>query len=145
MNSPDIYLLDTHIVSSMMRDPAGIAAQRVLSAVARGHEARVCTSIVVQCELLFGLRRTSSSRWNTHYERVMATLDVLPLDASVSAPYAELRTQLESAGTPIGPNDTFIAAHALALGATLISSDVEFERVPGLQVENWLQQQNPNT
>ncbi|MFZ2392542.1 MAG: PIN domain-containing protein, partial [Rhodoferax sp.] len=41
-------------------------------------------------------------------------------------------------GTPIGPNDTLIAAHALALGATLVSRDAEFARVPGLQVENWL-------
>jgi tRNA(fMet)-specific endonuclease VapC len=45
---------------------------------------------------------------------------------------------LELAGTPIGPNDTYIAAHALTIDATLVSADAEFLRVPGLRVENWL-------
>jgi tRNA(fMet)-specific endonuclease VapC len=63
----------------------------------------------------------------------------MPLDAGVAIHYANLRTELEAAGTPIGPNDTFIAAHALALGATLVTADADFSCVPGLQVENWLQ------
>lgn len=63
----------------------------------------------------------------------------MPFDAEVAAHYANLRTVLEEAGTPIGPNDTFIAAHALALGATLVTADAEFTRVPGLKIENWLQ------
>ena len=63
---------------------------------------------------------------------------VLPLDDIVGTHYARLRTHLEQAGTPIGANDTLIAAHALALGATLVTADAEFQRVPGLRVENWL-------
>lgn len=51
--------------------------------------------------------------------------------------YARLRTALEQAGSPIGPNDALIAAHALALGCTLVTADAEFDRVPGLRVENW--------
>ena len=70
----------------------------------------------------------------------MQNLVVLPLDETVGPHYAKLRAQLEQAGTPIGANDTLIAAHALALGATLVTADIEFTRVPGLQVENWLQQ-----
>jgi tRNA(fMet)-specific endonuclease VapC len=52
--------------------------------------------------------------------------------------YQRIRLHLEQLGTPIGPNDTLIAAHALALGATLVSADAEFTRVPGLAFENWL-------
>lgn len=68
----------------------------------------------------------------------MTWIDVLALESAVATHYAELRTLLEQSGTPIGPNDTLIAAHALALGATLVSGNAEFARVPGLQVENWL-------
>lgn len=69
----------------------------------------------------------------------METMDVLPLDHNVAVHYARLRVHLAQAGTPIGPNDALIAAHALALGATLVSADTEFARVPGLRLQNWLQ------
>ena len=93
---------------------------------------------MVQCELLFGLRRRTHPRWSTQYERVMTSIDVLALESAVAPHYAKLRTDLELSGTPIGPNDMLIAAHALALGATLVTADAEFARVPGLQVENWM-------
>lgn len=63
----------------------------------------------------------------------------MPFDADVAVHYANLRTVLEEAGTPIGANDTLIAAHAMSLGATLVTADAEFTRVPDLKVENWLQ------
>lgn len=133
-----LYLLDTNVISDMMRNPAGSAAQRALWIAANGPNSKVCTSVVVQCELLFGLRRRTNPRWSTQYEHIMASIDVLALEATVATHYAELRTHLEVSGTPIGPNDTLIAAHALALGATLVTADAGFARVPGLQVENWL-------
>lgn len=141
MSEPRLYLLDTNVISDMMRNPAGSAAQRALLIAANGPGSKVCTSVVVQCELLFGLRRRTNPRWSEHYKRVMASIDVLALESPVAAHYACLRTHLELSGTPIGPNDTLIAAHALALGATLVSADAEFARVPGLQVENWLSQE----
>ncbi|WP_296492297.1 type II toxin-antitoxin system VapC family toxin [Rhodoferax sp.] len=133
-----LYLLDTNVISDLMRNPTGTAAQQALSIAANEPNSKVCTSVVVQCELLFGLRRRTNPRWSTQYERVMASIDVLALESAVATHYAELRTDLELSGTPIGPNDTLIAAHALALGATLVSGDAEFARVPGLQLENWL-------
>ncbi|MBE0474403.1 MAG: type II toxin-antitoxin system VapC family toxin [Rhodoferax sp.] len=133
-----LYLLDTNVISDMMRNPVGTAVRYAQLLAANEPDSKVCTSVVVQCELLFGLRRHTSPRWSTQYERVMNAIDVLALESSVAPYYAELRTQLETAGTPIGPNDTLIAAHALALGATLVSADAEFARVPGLRVENWL-------
>jgi len=91
--------------------------------------------------LLFGLRRCTNPRWATHYDKVLRSIEILSLDSSTVPSYAKLRAALESAGTPIGANDMLIAAHALALDATLVSADAEFLRVPGLQVENWLASQ----
>ena len=67
----------------------------------------------------------------------------MPLDLSVSSYYAHIRTHLERFGTPIGPNDTQIAAHALALDCTLVTgNEAEFHRVPGLWAGNWLAQES---
>lgn len=132
------YLLDTNIISSIMKDGLGQDAQRIRARLQQEPECRLVTSVVVQSELLFGLARRPSQRLRTAYDLQMEYLEVLPLDENVSAHYADLRAQLEQLGTPIGANDTFIAAHALALGATLVSADAEFARVPGLQVQNWL-------
>ncbi|MES2944529.1 MAG: PIN domain-containing protein [Pseudomonadota bacterium] len=134
----ETYLLDTNILSDMMRNPEGLAAQHFSEALKNKPSARLCTSVVVQCELLFGIRRRTHPRWVTHYERVLESVDVLPLEPDMCVHYAALRSVLESAGTPIGGNDALIAAHALAINATLVSADNEFLRVPGLQVENWL-------
>ena len=123
----------------MMRNPTGLAAQQFRATLATSDSAKISTSVIVQCELLFGLRRRTHPRWQTHYELLLKSVTVMPFDAEVAVHYANLRSVLEEAGTPIGPNDTFIAAHALALGATLVTADAEFARVPGLQVENWLQ------
>ena len=139
MNVTSIYLLDTNIVSHMMKDGHGLAAQRCRDLLPGGASYRIVTSIVVQCALLYGLVKYPSQRIQAGYALQMAQLTVLPLDAEVASHYAQLRAYLEKQGTPIGANDTLIAAHALALGATLVSGDAEFARVPGLQVENWLQ------
>ena len=138
MTGASLYMLDTNIVSHMMREPLGVASQRVLDANASMQASRVCTSVIVLCELQFGLRRRTHARWATHYQRVMADLEVAPLTSSVAKHYAELRTHLESAGLSIGSNDTLIAAHALALDAVLVSADLAFRHVPALKLENWL-------
>ena len=75
-----------------------------------------------------------SARLLQRYEEAMSFITVMPLDTAVAEPYATLRGQLERAAPPIGPNDLLIAAHALALGATLVSADAEFQRVPGYPV-----------
>jgi tRNA(fMet)-specific endonuclease VapC len=133
-----LYLLDTNILSDAMRNPGGPAARRIIATARDEDGAQACTSVVVQCELLFGLRRRTHPHWMERYDRLLSTLEVMPLDAAVPPHYAKLRADLEAQGTPIGPNDSLIAAHALALGATLVTADAEFARVPGLQVQNWL-------
>ena len=136
MSTARLLLLDTNIVSHLMREANGVAAQRLQAASQAG--ATPVLSIVVQCELLYGVRKKSSRWLQEAYDLQMARLPVLPLDEAVPPHYAALRTHLETQGQPIGPNDALIAAHALALGATLVSGDDEFARVPGLKVENWL-------
>lgn len=129
------YLLDTNIVSDLMRRPRGSVAQRL----AREGLEHVALSIVVACELRFGIARMPGHRLMPRLELIFGHLPVLPLDVPAEIHYAEIRRALEHAGTPIGPNDLIIAAHARALGATLVTDNVrEFARVPGLAVENWL-------
>jgi len=136
-------LLDTNIISDMMRNLQGPAAKRAIAigATESGGQRGLCTSVIVQCELAFGLRRQPSKRLQTAYDAVMQTIDVLPLTKDIVSRYANLRMQLEASGKAIGANDLLIAAHALALDATLVSADAEFLRVPGLRVENWLASQ----
>ena len=130
------YLLDTNILSDLIRHPQGIVAQRI----AVVGEAAVCTSIVVVCELRYGAAKKSSPRLTEQVNAVIAAMDVLPYDTPVDQAYAEIRQHLAAYGQPIGPNDLLIASHALAVKAILVSANVgEFSRVPGLIVHNWLQ------
>jgi tRNA(fMet)-specific endonuclease VapC len=129
------YLLDTNILSDLVRNPQGRIAERI----ARAGEAAICTSIIVAAELRFGAAKRGSERLTRQLEQILSALDIQPFDAPADAAYAELRTRLEAAGRPIGGNDMLIAAHALATGRTLVTdNEREFARVIGLQIENWL-------
>ncbi len=133
--TPYSYLLDTNIVSDLVRHPQGMVSARL----ARIDETALCTSIIVTSELRFGAFRSGSARLMERVELILSELDTLPLEAPVDQHYAAIRTHLERIGQPIGSNDLLIAAHALALDLTLVTDNVrEFSRVPGLIVENWL-------
>ena len=137
MSAP-LDLLDTNIICHMMVNAEGLAAQCAQRLIAQDPTVQMCTSVVVQCELAFGLAKRPSTRLQKALDFQLSALLVMPLDEAVVVHYARLRADLEAKGTPIGPNDALIAAHALALDATLVSGDPEFHRVPGLRVENWL-------
>jgi tRNA(fMet)-specific endonuclease VapC len=129
------YLLDTNIVSSLVRNPQGRVADRIK---AMG-EQTVCTSIIVAAELRYGITKKASPRLSAQVEAVLAAIDTLPFDSPADECYGSIRTQLELAGTPIGGNDLLIAAQALALDHTLVTdNEKEFSRIDGLRVENWL-------
>jgi tRNA(fMet)-specific endonuclease VapC len=129
------FLLDTNIVSHVMRHPQGVVAEQI-EAIG---ERQVCTSIVVAAELRYGAARLGSARLSRQLESLLSALDVLAYDEPADRQYADLRTYLERGGTTIGPNDMLIAAHALALDLTVVTANVnEFGRVPNLHVENWL-------
>ena len=134
MSAPH-FLLDTNIVSDLVRHPQGRVAQKI----AEYGEAAISTSIVVAAELRFGAAKKASPRLTAQIESILAAIEVLPFDAPADRAYAKLRLALEQAGQPIGPNDMLIAAHALANDCVLISANVdEFTRVAELQVVNWL-------
>jgi tRNA(fMet)-specific endonuclease VapC len=128
-------MLDTNIVSNLIRNPAGKVAARVRDIGDSG----VTISIIVAAELRFGAAKSGSLRLQSRVEALLGALDVLPFDVPADAEYANIRVQLEALGQPIGPNDLLIAAHARSLGTTIVTADAtEFGRVPGLKVENWL-------
>ncbi|MBA2243577.1 MAG: type II toxin-antitoxin system VapC family toxin [Gemmatimonadetes bacterium] len=129
------YLLDTNIVSDLVRSPQGAVARRIEEV----GEAEVCTSLIVAAELRYGAAKKASERLTRQVEVVLAALDVLPLEAPADALYGMLRARLEQAGQPIGGNDLLIAAQALALGYTLVTdNEREFSRITELPLENWL-------
>lgn len=128
------FLLDTNILSQLIRDPGGPVARRI----AVSGEGNVFTSVVVACELRFGARKRGSPTLIDRVDHLLQSLEVAPLDSGVDRRYAEIRHSLESQGMPIGANDLLIAAHAVDENAVLVTDNViEFRRVPGLQVENW--------
>ena len=129
------YLLDTNILSDLVRNPAG----RVAARIAEVGERSVCTSIIVAAELRFGAAKKGSDRLSAQLEHILSAITVEPLEAPADAIYGQVRAALEAAGTPIGANDLLIAAHALATGRTVVTdNEREFSRVEGLTMENWL-------
>lgn len=129
------YMLDTNIISDLVRNPQGKAAQRV----AKAGEDNVCTSIIVAAELRYGCAKSGSKRLLRAVEDLLAEIPVLPLEVPADTEYGRIRSALEAAGKPIGSNDFLIAAHAHAIGATMVTANTaEFKRVKGLNVENWL-------
>ncbi len=133
-----MYLLDTNTISNIARDPNGVAAERYQSKM----PSEVGTSIIVSSEVLFGLQNKEGHRLHGMMMAMLESLTIFNLEQPVDRKYAELRAHLKAEGRPIGPNDLFIAAHALALDATLVTDNTsEFSRVPGLKVENWLHAQ----
>jgi len=129
------YLLDTNILSDLVRNPQGRIAQQIRKI----GEAKVCTSIIVAAELRYGAAKKKSPRLTAQLQAVLGALEVLPLEAPIDTAYGALRARLEKAGTPIGANDLLIAAQALALGYTLVTdNEKEFAQVKDLPRENWL-------
>jgi tRNA(fMet)-specific endonuclease VapC len=129
------YLLDTSIISDLIRNPQGKAAKRI----AKVGEDNICTSIIVAAELRYGCAKRGSQRLLKAVEELLEEINVLPFDVPADAEYGVIRSQLEAAGTPIGGNDLLIAAHARATGATIVTANIdEFKRIRGLKVENWV-------
>jgi tRNA(fMet)-specific endonuclease VapC len=129
------YLLDTNVVSEMIRSPQG----RVTARIRDVGETQVATSIIVAAELRYGAARKGSARLTAQVEAVLAAIEVLPFEEPADRVYAVLRSGLEQKGEPIGGNDLLIASQALSLGFTLVTANErEFARIDDLQCENWL-------
>lgn len=130
-----MFLLDTNILSALVREPQGAVATRI----AEAGESTICTSIVVAAELRYGAAKRGSARLIQQLDTILGALEIVPFESPMDRFYADLRNELEQRGRPIGGNDLLIAAQALALDAVLVTDNVkEFERVRGLKVENWV-------
>ena len=131
------YLLDTNICIFLLNQRLGFEwiVQR-MDGLERG---QVALSAITVAELEFGV--AASKRQGDNFqrlERFLIDFEVLPFDRDAAKPYGALRKVLQTQGTPIGPLDFLIAAHALALKMTLITNNTgEFLRVPNLAVEDW--------
>jgi tRNA(fMet)-specific endonuclease VapC len=129
------YLLDTNIVSDLVRHPQGRVAQHIREV----GEAQVCTSIIVAAELRYGVTKKGSPRLAAQLEAVLGALEVLPFEAPADTNYGLLRTRLEKSGRLIGGNDLLIAAQTEALGYCIVTdNEREFAQIEGLPRENWL-------
>jgi len=128
-------MLDTNVISDLIRYPQGKAARRI----AKVGEDNICTSIIVAAELRYGCAKSGSERLLKAVEELLGEITVLPFDVPADAEYGGIRSELEAAGKPIGSNDLLIAAHAYATGSIIVTANAsEFKRIRGLTVENWL-------
>ena len=128
------YMLDTDICIYTINN----RPPYVLKAFREHESAGLGISSVTAAELFFGVARTASQRNLDALRRFLSALEIADFDAGAAEVGGSLRSWLAGQGTPIGPYDTLIAAHAQALGVTLVTNNTrEFERVPGLRIENW--------
>ena len=129
------YLLDTNIVSDLIRNPSGRIAKRIREV----GETQVCTSIIVSAELRYGAAKKGSVRLSAQLDAVLGALEILPFETPADIVYGALRARLEQAGQPIGGNDLLIAAQAVSLNCAVVTdNEREFSRIEELPRENWL-------
>ncbi len=128
-------MLDTNICVDLIRG----RSERILARMMEHPPAEVCLSSVTLSELEYGAAKSSNpARNRLALAKFIAPLSVLPYDDAVAPTYGRIRAGLERKGTPIGPLDTMIAAHALYLRLILVTdNEREFRRVPGLGLRNW--------
>ena len=131
-----IYMLDTNICIELIK-------RKPLQILGRFHNFTVGDigiSAITLAELRYGVAKSQAAEKNAQaLAEFILPLEIADFDENAASAYGPVRAELEKSGTPIGPLDTQIGAHALSLGATLVTSNIkEFRRIRGLQVENWL-------
>lgn len=134
--SPARYMLDTNIVSAIMRSPVDSSVRLAFDAVSAED---LCVSIVTAAELKFGLANKYSAKLAQRLDSLFEIVEIIGFEQPADKHYADIRAYLARVGRPIGSNDLLIAAHARSLDIVLVTDNVrEFSRVPNLRVENWL-------
>ena len=129
-----LYLLDTNTASFIIKGNVPGVRRRL----ARVPMNQAAISSVTEAELRFGVaRKPEATRLRTIVERFLALIEILPWDSAAAGAYADLRAALERSGKPISNLDLMIAAHALGVGAVLVSSDRVFRGIEHLRVEDW--------
>ncbi len=130
------HLLDTNIVSDLIRRPRGVVRDRIAD---MGPDS-VGINVIVAAELRYGCIKKGSNALTKQVDQILNAINILPLEPGLEHRYARIRRELDIRGTPIGPNDLLIAAHVVQLNCCLVTANrEEFGRVPELRVENWLE------
>ncbi len=136
------YMLDTNICIYAIRQ----RPPQVLDAFRQYAPAGLGISSITAAELWFGVEKSRSERNRTALKQFLEPLEIAPFDEDAARIYGAVRAQLENKGEPIGPLDTQIAAHAIALETTLVSNNTrEFARVSGLRLANWAEPMGAGT
>ena len=133
-----LVLLDTNICIHLINRRSGF--ERILRRLSGRSFGEICISAITVSELRYGVAKSARSSENAAtLDEFLSRFELLDYLVDAAATYGRTRTGLERAGTPIGNNDLLIAAHALAIGARVATSNAsEFERVTGLKVLDWL-------
>ena len=131
---PVRYLLDTNIASYVIKRNVPHVRERLL----RTPISEIGISVITEAELVFGVERKGApAHLRVAVEELLLRVEILPWDSGAARRYAELRSALEGSGTPMSHFDLMIAAHALAVRATLVTHDRVFRHVKHLKIEDW--------
>ena len=133
------YLLDTNTISQLIRAHPAVSRRMTTSPMAS-----LCISAITQGELLFGLaKRPDATRLHRAVRELLRRVDVLPWDSAAAERYGSIRAAMTRLGKVLAPLDLLIAAHALSLGAVLVTNDGSFGMVETLSIEDWPTDQPP--
>ena len=130
------YLLDTNICIYIIKQKPPAVLERFQTLT----PTQVALSVITVAELEFGAKKSSQPQKNlSALQQFLIPFTIFDFNYAAATVYGTIRSELERKGTPIGPLDTFIAAHAISLSYTLVTNnEKEFSRVQGLQIENWV-------
>ena len=130
------YMLDTNIVIYLIKKQP----ESVLQKLQEYDPSDFCISSITLAEMEYGIAKSTRPEKNqAALSAFLSNIDILPFDDRAAVDYGDIRASLEKKGTPIGPNDMLIAAHARSLGLTIVTNNVkEFRRVDGLMLYNWV-------
>ncbi len=128
------YLLDTNIASYVIKGNIPAVRRRIVQVPM----AQLAISAVTEGELRYGAaRRTDAARLRTIVDEFLLRMTILPWDSEAAQHYGQIRAALERKGQPMGNLDMMIGAHAVALGAVLVTNDQAFTRIKELRIEDW--------
>lgn len=129
------YMLDTNMVIYIIRHKPAVVLERFQLY----DPSEFCISSITLAEMQYGICKSSRPERNQlALASFLSNISVLSFDDKAAVEYGDIRADLERKGTPIGPNDMLIAAHARALDLTVVTNNTkEFIRIPGLKLENW--------
>lgn len=128
-----LYMLDTNTVSYLVKGRLDKERRFKVNRIAD-----FCISAITEGELLFGvMRRPGADRLEQLIRQFLARVETLPFDSETAGRFALLRVEMQKTGKSVDSFDMLIAAHALSVDATLVTSDKAFSHVPGLRTENW--------